>query len=438
MPTTPPKGERKPAFTVKRGSAIVPVYRYASGRYCIAWRKVAGGKLIRETKSAEKQARARAEEIATMLADGRAQVLELTAGDRDSYRFARSIAEEFSTPLHSAMEEWAAARKLLAGGTLLEAVNFYLQRPTCSKVVPPSEQILEELLGLLQDRVSTKDLSSKYFHDLKRDLTPYVQAFPNLVGVTETQLRGYLRELRTRKNEPVGSRTRDNARDAIARLYHFARVQSYWPKEVDCEIEKVERLNAGAEVTTWTPAELTVLLDAVGHKWRPWMAISAFAGLRTSEIFRLEWSHIKWEQRKIAVPRRIAKKIRVSRLVPLSDTLAAWLSPWRDSVGPIYPGNIKTTEFRHWEELRRLERATGLNWRNNANRHSYGSYRLAIIKDIAQLALEMGNSPAKIREYYNDPKDEKEADQYMAILPPESRADNIVSLPLEFHRSAGA
>jgi hypothetical protein len=35
-------------------------------------------------------------------------------------------------------------------------------------------------------------------------------------------------------------------------------------------------------------------------------------------------------------------------------------------------------------------------WDNNALRHSFGSNRLPIVKSYAQVALEMGNSPAKV------------------------------------------
>lgn len=164
------------------------------------------------------------------------------------------------------------------------------------------------------------------------------------------------------------------------------------------------------------------------------MAIAAFAGLRTSEIFRLEWTDVKWGHKIITVRRAVAKKVRVARMVPMSDCLLAWLAPWREERGPIYRAepSWRSLEARHERAIAALEKATGIPWEINALRHSYGSHRLALVKSIDQVALEMGNSPAKVREHYHDPKTEGEAKAYFGILPPEMTADNILPLKLEF------
>ena len=54
--------------------------------------------------------------------------------------------------------------------------------------------------------------------------------------------------------------------------------------------------------------------------------------------------------------------------------------------------------------------------------------RLAVVKNYAQVSLEMGNSPAQVREHYNDPKPEIEALRYFAILPVQF-VKNIVEIP---------
>jgi len=55
------------------------------------------------------------------------------------------------------------------------------------------------------------------------------------------------------------------------------------------------------------------------------MALGMFAGLRPSEILRLDWSMIKFDQGAIAVPRRVARKVRASQLVPIERNLMAGL-----------------------------------------------------------------------------------------------------------------
>jgi len=55
------------------------------------------------------------------------------------------------------------------------------------------------------------------------------------------------------------------------------------------------------------------------------MALGMFAGLRASEILRLDWSMIKFDQGAITVPRRVARKVRASQLVPIERNLMAGL-----------------------------------------------------------------------------------------------------------------
>ncbi len=159
------------------------------------------------------------------------------------------------------------------------------------------------------------------------------------------------------------------------------------------------------------------------------MAIGAFAGLRTSEIFRLDWSMVRWDQKVIAVPRKIAKKIKTARLAPMSDNLIKWLWPWREKVGPVYPHKKwRSLESAHGHEIERLKKLTGHVWNPNLLRHSSMSYRMAIVKNEAQVVYEHGTSTKMLRRFYDDPKHETEAKAWYAVLPD----DKIVPLPLEF------
>ena len=119
----------KPAFIIREGSAQVVVYKSAKrNQFCLCYRKYAGAVRSRETRSGEKAARARALEIAIALANGRTQVLELGAADRDGYLYAKSLLPA-TVPLHVAIEEWVAARGLLGPTVgLLEVVRDWKRR----------------------------------------------------------------------------------------------------------------------------------------------------------------------------------------------------------------------------------------------------------------------------------------------------------------------
>jgi integrase len=254
-----------------------------------------------------------------------------------------------------------------------------------------------------------------------RDLQRYIAKYPQLELTRASEIAKYLREL------AVGPRGRDDVRDAIVQLFRFARRHRYLGEDRISEAEKVAKIKAWNDVETWTPQEAALILAHTSARWIPWMALGMFAGLRPSEILRLDWSMIKFDQGVIAVPRRMARKVRTSRLVPIERNLMAWLGPYRELSGPVYPGNFKTNENAKTREIKRITKETGIECRSNTNRHSFGSYRLAMVRSFDQVSIEMGNSPRKVREDYNDPKPRCEGEQYFSITPPD--ASKIVHLP---------
>jgi hypothetical protein len=54
------------------------------------------------------------------------------------------------------------------------------------------------------------------------------------------------------------------------------------------------------------------------------------------------------------------------------------------------------------DNLAKRLRRRGVKWVKNGLRHSYGSYRCAVVKSAAQVALEMGNSEGTVRSNYLD------------------------------------
>ena len=85
--------------------------------------------------------------------------------------------------------------------------------------------------------------------------------------------------------------------------------------------------------------------------------------------------------------------------------------------------------------LRRLARAGGLSsvasdqvgagvfkWQHNGLRHSFISYRVATVSNVAQVALEAGNSPAIIFRNYRELVTPQDAKAWFAITPESTKA----------------
>jgi hypothetical protein len=74
------------------------------------------------------------------------------------------------------------------------------------------------------------------------------------------------------------------------------------------------------------------------------------------------------------------------------------------------------------------ENPIALEYPDNGFRHAYISNRIAIVKSMAQVAIECGTSESRIKANYNSPRPLSEAQAYFAIFPDWS-ARNTVRFP---------
>jgi integrase len=437
----------KPIHVARAGSVKVPVYAYAARegaakRYCVAWRKA--GQLKRETFTVRKDALDRAEEMALAIANGQAEVLSLSNADRDSYLIARRLLDRlgFAAPsLHDAVEQFVRAKETLGDHTLGEAVDYFVRG---RKSAPPAKlsgsEVLARLLASIEDTPARTPGEYRYRNGLKKDLTRFVAAHPRIETLRAQDIREYLRGL------GVGPRRRDNVRDEIMRLFRFAKTKDggevFAPNEIT-EGELVKRLNEPTAITTYSADELILQLKFTSDRWQPWLVIAAFAGLRPSEILRLDWSAFKWDEQPepaIAVPANVARKTNSPRRAELNETLRYWLAPMRGAVGPLYGACDLKSEHRLLKELgRETKRVSALisaaigcewKWKNDAHRHSYGSYRYAQVKDFALLASWMGNSVPVVRKRYYDSKSEQDGNAWFAVR--REHAANVIQGNFDF------
>lgn len=177
-----------------------------------------------------------------------------------------------------------------------------------------------------------------------------------------------------------------------------------WVERFRCDTEE--------DVDIYTPDELRRMLAYAG-KGRAAIALQAFAGLRTAEVCRLDWKEVDLERGHILVSAAKAKT-RQKRLVPISDNLAEWLRRLRKDKGPIYGDD---PNMYCANGVSNVCLGAGVPRRANGLRHSFGSYRLAVLKNEHALALEMGNSPQMIFKHYRAVVFPGAAKEYWSILP---------------------
>jgi integrase len=246
----------------------------------------------------------------------------------------------------------------------------------------------------------------------------------NIGGVSGTMLQPWLDDMKG------SGRTKRNYLAVVAALFRFAIRRKYLPKDAMEEIEAVQQAKEdNGEIEIFTPAEMREMLTVARPEMIPWLAIAGFAGLRSAELQRLDWREINLKERHIEIKASKAKTA-ARRLAPVTDNLAKWLKPRAKESG-------KVTSFESWwnqipkvveavnEQRKKAAEQAGKTfsddqkfvWKHNALRHSFISYRLAAIKNAAQVALEAGNSPQMIFKHYRQLVTEAEAKKWFGIMP---------------------
>ncbi len=143
--------------------------------------------------------------------------------------------------------------------------------------------------------------------------------------------------------------------------------------------------------------------------------LGLFAGIRSNEIMRLDWSAIDLDEGILTIGPQIAKKRRL-RVLELLPNCIAWLKTDKIREGRVAPGKYTV----RWAEF--VKKAGFPDWgvnRSNAMRHSFGSYHYALLSDAAKTAAMLGHraNDQVLFDSYRSLARKKDAKGYFVILP---------------------
>jgi hypothetical protein len=86
---------------------------------------------------------------------------------------------------------------------------------------------------------------------------------------------------------------------------------------------------------------------------------------------------------------------------------------------------VKDNDFHR--QITALAETLKIGWPRNVLRHSFISYRIAIVQSADQVALEAGNSPSIIFKHYRELTTEEQAEKWFSIMPKEGQWENTLS-----------
>lgn len=139
----------------------------------------------------------------------------------------------------------------------------------------------------------------------------------------------------------------------------------------------------------------------------PYFALGMFCGIRPAEIFRLHWPNIYLDRGFVEV--EVAKaKTRRRRLVTISDNCKTWLK---------LGGDLPVIDFQDRFEDVRNRCGMADSWPQNAMRHSFCSYHLAMHQNAALTASEAGHSQEQLFKDYRELVTKDQAEKFWQIRP---------------------
>jgi hypothetical protein len=386
---------------VKVGSVYLPLYPWTDPKtgksyWRYSW-KDSDGKWRYGTRAVKSEAQEAARAQARTIASGMLDLATLSAHDADLARqfLALKPTQEDLTKL----KEWKAASGINLADTVREWHSHKL--------------------------AEAHGIESPHLRNVRQWLEKFATAITGPAAhVTSSQIREYI------ESAHANAKSRRNARAHVVGLWKFARTHGLFEST---EAEKVPgyKKDVGDVIDIWTPDEMKILLEVVPDEFLPWLVLATFSGLRSEEIAPklrprgqwanpaipeyekppLKWDAIKRKQGIIDLP-AATSKVRKRRLLPITPLLESWLAampPGKGAICPRLPAENVTGE---------IGAAVG-GWRKNALRHSYGSYRAAVQKDLPALALEMGTSVGIIEKHYREAVSEEVAEKYWNLTPSE-------------------
>jgi integrase len=401
-------------LVITKGHAVVKIYRVKDRdgfNYTVAYNKRSGR--VKKTFADLDLAKREADRVAHSLAVGDLEALKLTGAERQIYVEAERTIRATGLPLHSVAHEFARAFKILGGAHIVEAARYYKQHVDVNLPLITAA----EAVAKLSQAKAAQGLSTAYLNDIRWLLGDFARTFHcQLASIQPDDLRQYLNAKR------VGLVAKQNRRRLLVMLFNFAKAQGWLRKNEATAADalapyKIKR----RDVEIYSPAEMSRLLNAAEPDFLPYIALIAFGGIRSAELRKgLLWESISFDRKTIIVPTAIAKTGRKRKIV-MNDNLLEWLAPYRLKSGPIFNKSPR-------KRVAEVVRASGVKWKRNGLRHSFGSYRMEQTNNEGRVALEMGNSPKVVKDHYFEIVDGEAAEKYWSLKPLPKHDRKIVAI----------
>ncbi len=380
--------------------------------YRVSWQ--AGGKQITRERTELSDAKKLANDALRDLAKGQTHLTEKQVND---YKCAQNTLREVGVPLVDAVIEYCHAKTLMPNIPLRTAAEAWRDNSDNVKRAAFGK-VAQQFLANQKSRTSPR---THYDETLR--VNRLCRAFQmDLCDLSKSALELFFSD----ELGGLKGKSRNHYRQTLRQLFKYAVRRDCLNKDHRLfEVLENEPTNERAPKIL-SAAEFKKLLNAASPELLPLIALGAFAGLRRAETLRLTWEDVRRCKGDQQTPHGYIEvapekaKTKQRRLVPILPCLAALLAPYKRKKGSVWTGSDHQQKH-DFEMLKKKCDITG----QNLLRHSYASYRLADVKNSAQVALELGTGESKLFQNYNKLVAPAQAKQWFSILPEEPA--NVIS-----------
>jgi integrase len=328
------------------------------------------------------------------------------------------------------------------GITLSQAVDFAIERLRPEGGAISVSGLVQEKLQSKRIRFERGDLRESSFRDFRNRVEKFSEVFGEmpLHELTCDQIKDWLIEMES------SPRTAQNYLAVVSELMKHGLQKRYLavsPVDEFTDDDRKEICGSssnGKQPAILTPDEAERLILAA-YEYQDLQLLGAitlglFCGIRTEELKRLRWRDVKDNQKSpiVSIGHDIAKKRRI-RNVSIPENALLWLSLCKRSTETVVE-NKHTNDYQ--KRFRKLLKLGGFGhtdgdgkykteWKNNAMRHSFGSYHYGLNGDPLETSRLLGHkaSDQVLFDHYRALTDKEQAEKYFGIVPP-ATANKVV------------
>jgi integrase len=299
------------------------------------------------------------------------------------------------------------------GVSLTAAVDWFIK----SQPAGGAKVSIADAAQALQARIVADGYSKRHSQNVGQIVSSFGRGRMDepVSNITERDAQTWLDGYRTKAGQPLSVVAFNTYRRYLSVFFNFCLKRGWVSAN---PLVRVGARKVLAKVPRLlSPDELRVILDAATDCLKPVLAIQALCGLRVAEAARLRWSDVLWTENGsfIRIGAETAKTSR-RRLAPVPDGLAGYLRAVSRNEGFVYSPGKGSVDALQKATVGFRRSLIGVGWGRNALRASALSYRLALTKDAAATAFEMGNSPAILMRDYRELTTASVAENWFNVL----------------------